>query len=434
MVDVVKPVSKNYGWVVLAVTFFAGFTAPANMAKVTALAPVVARVFNFDLAIISWVISLFFILGFVLAFPAAAIIKKLGIRKVISIAVLCGALGSLLGVVTTNFAVFMVSRVFEGAGMGIMGVAGASAIAPWFPKQKRGLALGLWAMWVALAMFVCPVIYGWISQSFGVFNPFEASMQALTSTVSVVWWGSFVFDVIILILFNFLYRDAPKGILEEEIAEEKLRITDVLKNKMLWALALIFLFDELAFMAVNGLFTTYLTGGSPSAPSPITLDMLHATLLASVAAILGTIMAPIFGKLSDVFKTRRWILFIALLGGVAYTSLVFTSSNINWYYFIVILGGIAGGGVPSVIWAATPETVKPELIPSANAFVAFTQNFGMFIGAIAMGNLTLSFGWVTASFALLVPCYVLCVIIHLVGLRKLDNKKSSVSPSQNFPN
>jgi MFS family permease len=419
MVDVVKPISKNYGWIVLTVTFFAGFTAPANMAKVTALAPVVSRVFNFELNIISWVIAVFFILGFILAFPAAAIIKKLGIRKVVSIAVTCGTLGSLLGAVSTNFPVFMLSRIFEGAGMGIMGVAGASAIAPWFPREKRGFPLGIWAMWVALAMFACPVLYGWISQSFGVLNPFEASMQALTSTVSTVWWGNFVFDVIILVIFNIFYRDAPKGIIEEEVANEKLQISDVFENKMLWALALIFLFDELAFMAVNGLFTTYLTGGSPTVPSPIALDMLPATLWASAAAILGTIMAPVFGKISDVLKTRKWMLFVGLLGGVAYTSLVFTSSNINWYYFIVILGGIAGGGVPSMIWSATPETVKPDLIPSANAFVAFTQNFGMFIGAIAMGNLTLSFGWVNASFALLVPCYVLCVIILLLGLRKL---------------
>jgi len=424
MGNVSKPVSKNYGWVVLAIVFFAGFTAPANMAKVTALAPVVSRVFNFDLGLVSWVIAVFFVLGFLLAFPAASIIKRLGIRKVVNIAVSCGALGSLLGVLSKGFGLFLVSRILEGSGMGIMGVAGASAIAPWFPKEKRGLPLGIWAMWVALAMFACPILYGWISESiFGVYNPLEASMDALKGTVSAVWWGNFIFDVVILILFNIIYKDAPRDLYgeneEEAAVSEQIRVSAVFKNSMLWALALIFLFDELAFMSINGLFTTYLTGGSPSAPSPISLDMFDATKWASTAAILGTIMAPIFGKLSDALKTRKWVLLIGLLGGVAYTSFVFTSSNINWYYWIVILGGIAGGGVPSIIWASTPETVKPELVPSGNAFVAFTQNLGMFIGAVAMGNLTLNFGWVTASYTLLVPCYVICIIILLVGLRKL---------------
>lgn len=394
------------------------------MAKVTALAPVVARFFSFDLDLISWVIALFYILGFLLAFPAAAIINKLGLRKAISIAIACGALGSLFGVVTNNFIVFMISRVFEGAGMGIMGVAGASAIAPWFPKERRGFPLGIWAMWVALAMFICPVLYGWISESMGVFNPFEASMESLSATISVVWWGNFIFDVIVLAIFNLFYRDAPPDFIEKEepvadVNMEKIRISDVFRNGLLWALGLIFLFHDLAFMAINGLFTTYLTGGSPTVPSPIALDMLDATVLASLAAIIGAIMAPVFGKISDALKTRKWVLLVALLGGVAYASLVFTSSEVSWYYWIVVIGGIAGGGVPAIIWAATPETVKPELIPSANAFVAFTQNLGMFIGAIALGSITLSFGWVKASFTLLVPCYIICILILFIGLRKL---------------
>ena len=56
----------------------------------------------------------------------------------------------------------MVSRFLEGAGMGVMGVAGASAIAPWFAPEKRGFPLGIWAMWVALAMCICPVLYGYV--------------------------------------------------------------------------------------------------------------------------------------------------------------------------------------------------------------------------------------------------------------------------------
>ena len=31
-----KSTDSGYGWAILAVTFLAGFTAPANMAKVTA--------------------------------------------------------------------------------------------------------------------------------------------------------------------------------------------------------------------------------------------------------------------------------------------------------------------------------------------------------------------------------------------------------------
>jgi MFS family permease len=426
----IKPVRQvAYGWVVLLVVYLAGLTPGANMAKVTALAPVVARVYDYQVDITGLVVALFFLLGFLLAFPGAGLVKKFGIRAIISSMIACGIIGSFLGAMFQgNFSIFLISRIFEGGAFGIMGVAGPSAIAPWFPKAKRGLPLGIWATWVALAMCVCPVIYGAVSDANGILDPFAADIAACNLTVQQVWWGNFAFDVVVLILFNVLYRDAKINLYNEDTVEDakgintKIDWVGIIRNPLLIALALIFLFDELSFMAINGLFTTYLTG---DAGSPIQLNMLDAALLASMAAILGAIMAPLFGWLSDVLKTKKWVLFAGLIGGVVFTSTVFTNilgasnENIMPFYFIVIFGGIAGGGVPSVIWGTMPNIVKPDQIPTANATVACSQNLGMLIGSLAMGNAVMGLGWSTASFAVLVPAYLICIVILLVGLRKL---------------
>ena len=431
MENTAKPIKQiAYGWVVLLVVYFAGLTPGANMAKVTALAPVVANVYHYDVGITGLVVALFFLLGFLLAFPGAGLVNKFGLRGVISAMVICGAIGSFLGAMFVDFNIFLISRIFEGAAFGIMGVAGPSAIAPWFPKAKRGLPLGIWATWVALAMCVCPIIYGAVSNANGILNPMEASYDISLLTVQQVWWGNFIFDVVVLVLFNVLYRDAKPNLYGEDTVEDskglstKIDWKAIFTNPLLIALALIFLVDELAFMAINGLFTTYLTGGG-GVPSPITLNMLDATLLASAAAVLGALMAPLFGFLTDVLKTKKWVLFAGLIGGVGFTALVFTNllgatnDNIAPFYFIVVLGGIAGGGVPSVIWGAIPNTVRPDQIPSANATVACSQNLGMLVGAVAMGNAVLSLGWTTASFVVLVPSYIICIIILFIGLRKL---------------
>ena len=82
--------SKNlpswYAWVVLAAVWLAAFTAPANMVKVTALAAPIMEWFAIDEASVSWVMSMFYIMGCVFAFPAAGIMKKLGMRKTVVIA------------------------------------------------------------------------------------------------------------------------------------------------------------------------------------------------------------------------------------------------------------------------------------------------------------------------------------------------------------
>lgn len=395
-----KSTDSSYGWVILAVTFLAGFTAPANMAKVTALAPVIAATFGFGPDVLGWVIALFYVLGFVMAFPTTGLINKLGIRNVVLIAIGCAIVGSVLGAVSTDATVFMISRVFEGAGMGVMGVAGASAIAPWFKPEKRGLPLGIWAMWVALAMCICPVLYGFLVDTLGM--PWQA-----------VWWGTVVFDIIVGVLFLALYREpANPQASEEELQERgKANFKRAYKNPALWGLALIFLFDEAAFMAINGFLTTYLT-------EQLATTLVFATGIASAFGVAGAVCAPLSGWLSDLLKTRKRILCFALVAGVAYTAVVFTCQDPNLYWGIMVLAGIAGGFVPSVIWQATPDTVEPDDVPAANSLVAFTQNFGMFIGAIFMGNAITAFGWATGSYVALVPCYVICLVIFLFTVRK----------------
>jgi MFS family permease len=430
MENSIKPVRQvAYGWVVLLVVYLCGLTPGANMAKVTALAPVVARVYDYQVDITGLVVALFFLLGFLLAFPGASLVKRFGIRIIISSMVGCGIIGSFLGAMFQgDFTIFLISRIFEGGAFGIMGVAGPSAIAPWFPKAKRGLPLGIWATWVALAMCVCPVIYGAVSDANGILDPFAADIAACNLTVQQVWWGNFIFDVVVLVLFNLLYRDAKVNLYNEDTEEDAKSIStkidwgSIIRNPLLIALALIFLFDELSFMAINGLFTTYLTG---DAGSPIQLNMLDAALLASMAAILGAVMAPLFGWLTDVLKTKKWVLLAGLIGGVLFTATVFTNilgatnDNIVPFYIIVVFGGIAGGGVPAVIWGTMPNIVKPDQIPTANATVACSQNLGMLIGSLAMGNAVMGLGWTTASFVVLVPAYVICILILFIGLRKL---------------
>lgn len=395
-----KGVDSGYGWVVLGVTFLAGFTAPANMAKVTALAPVIMQAFGFTPDILGWVIALFYVLGFVMAFPTTTLINRLGIRNVVMLAIGCAAIGSIMGAVTQDVAVFMVSRVLEGAGMGVMGVAGASAIAPWFAPEKRGLPLGIWAMWVALAMCICPVLYGFMVDTMGM-------------TWQSVWWGTLVFDVIVGILFFLLYAEPSHPQVSEDEKREQggAVFARAYKSKTLWALAIIFFLDEAAFMAINGFLTTYLT-------EQLAVTLVFATTISSAFGIAGTIGAPLSGWLSDLLKTRKWVLLFALICGVAYTAVVFTCGDPNLYWGIMILAGIVGGFVPSIIWQATPDTVEPDDVPAANSLVAFTQNLGMFVGAVAMGNAITAFGWGVGSYVALLPCYALALVVFFVGLRK----------------
>lgn len=393
-----QALTPRYAWVILAVTFLAGITAPVNMSKGTALAAVIMDTYDISASVLGWIIAMFYVLGFVLAFPSAKIIKALGNRKVISIALVFGAAGSLLGAAVHNLGVFMASRMLEGAGLGILGVAGASAIAPWFPAGKRGLALGTWSMRFPAATVLCPILIGWLVDARSV--PFTA-----------IWWGTLVFDLIALAVFNIFYREPAGAAAPGPGPGAGLNLRRVLKNKKLAALALAFFFCECASLGAAGFLTTYLQ-------KELGASLLFATTIVTLNGVVMALAAPLSGRISDVIGSRKCLL-AGFLVGIVHMALLF-NLRVPWLYYLLSLpAGIFGGGVPAIVWAVVPEIAPPEDLPAANAVVAFLQNLGMFLGVAVLGNVVAAAGWTAGTFILLVPCLVLCLVITLFGLKDL---------------
>jgi MFS family permease len=350
--------APRYAWVILAVTFLAGITAPLNMSKGTALAAVIMDTYGIDASVLGWIIAMFYVLGFVLAFPSAKIIKVLGIRKVISIALLFGAAGSLLGATVHNLAVFMASRMLEGAGLGILGVAGASAIAPWFPPSRRGLAIGTWSMRFPAASVLVPPLIGWL-----------VGVRSLPYTA--IWWGTLIFDLLALVVFNIFYREPEGAAVPGTGSGTSLDLRRVLKNKSLVALALAFFFCECASLGAGGFLTTYL---QKELGRHTPLCHLH---IITLNAVVMAVTAPLSGKISDALRSRKKCLIAGFVVGILYMSLLF-NLKVPWHYYpLSLLAGFFGGGVPAVVWAVVPEIVRREDLPAANAVVAFFQNLVM---------------------------------------------------------
>ena len=180
-------------WAVVFVVFMAGFCMPANMGETMWVAPLVMQAYGFGPDVLGWVNGVFYILGAVIAFPAASFVRRLGIRWSVTIALACGIIGNIIGILAGDVAILMVSRIIQGAGFGLMGVIGVTAITPWFPKERRGLPLGVWGAWVATANAVTPIIDGAVAEATGNFIS--------------VWWMLLVLDIIVLAMFLIVYRD-----------------------------------------------------------------------------------------------------------------------------------------------------------------------------------------------------------------------------------
>ncbi len=419
MNELAKSKGSGYGWVILIVALLAGITAPANMGKVTALGPVVMSQFGFNEAELGLVIALFYVMGFVMAFPTTGLINKVGFKGTVTIACVTGVIGCIMGALAIgNVPLFLISRVFEGVGFGIMGVCGSSCIAPWFKPEKRSIPLGFWASWVPITMCICPVLYGWIVAADGLNAPWVS-----------VWWGTMVYDIVAWALFMIFYRKPPKELAPEETADKpkvsKAVFKRAYKSKMLWGLAIIFFLDEAVYMAINGFLTTYLD-------VQLGTGLIFATTMASIFGLIAAIAPPIGGAIAQRLNCHRWLLLIALICGVILTATVFVLKDPNLYYIEAIVAGIVAGWVPGMLWQFAPNSVEnPDDVPAANSLLAFTQNIGMFIGAVFMGSAITAFGWTWGPYIAMLPFYIVALIIFFAfGLHKTMKLESRARAPQ----
>ncbi len=386
-------------WPVAIMVVLVGVCMPFNMGKAMFLGPVIMEVYGIGEAMLGLMISVFYLLGAVVAFPAAAFIKKIGPKNTILIAMGCSLVGNFVGALMPgSIPAFITARIIEGGGFGLMGVAGVPTISPWFPKEKRGMPCGLWAAWVAIALAVAPILFT------AIFNA--------TSNLMSVWYFCIAFNIVVLVLFLAIYREPSHPYIDEDekAGDTKMDYKAVFTNKAVIALAVTFFFGEGAFMGIQGFFNAYVA-------TEVNMPLMVGSILLSIMSFAGAFWGPIAGKISDKIGSRFKVLVLCQFAMLAYSAIVFSVHSLGGFVVVVILN-VLTTGITAMLWTATTEVVPSKLIPGATAALAFAQNVGMFIGSMGMGSVIQAVGYQMASWIFPVPCWILSIAVTWIVLRK----------------
>ena len=161
------PTVPPYAWVILTVAFIASVAAPLNQNKVSPLMPTLMDAFQITLSSAGLMMSVFAVTGFILALPAGIILQRVGPKVSATIAMACLVLGSALGAITLSYPIMLVSRVIEGAGLGLIAVIAPAVIAMWFPPEKQGAPMGIWATWVPVGTMIILLVGPAMSAALG---------------------------------------------------------------------------------------------------------------------------------------------------------------------------------------------------------------------------------------------------------------------------
>ncbi|MBN2503037.1 MAG: MFS transporter [Anaerolineales bacterium] len=389
-----SPVVPAYAWVILAIVFLASVCAPLNQNKVPPLMPILMDAFQLNLSQAGSLMSVFAITGLILSLPAGFILQRLGPKISGLIALSSLGFGAVMGAFAHNLAFLLAGRVIEGIGMGLIAVVAPATIAMWFPPEKQGIPMGLWATWVPLGnvtmLLVAPALataFGWQS----------------------VWWVGAGVTLVILVLYGFLVRVPP--VKAEDLEQQHFHLQfKALINRDVWLLGFMFACTTFTFMGINTFYPTYLSEVRG-------YNLQQASQIASISTGLVLISAPLAGWLSDKVGSRKLFFTFPYLILALMMLLPFNITGWQIYAYLIVLGCLAGA-VPTATFAAAPEVIgDPRLSGLALGIVMFGQNLGMVIGPLVFGGLVEKLGWAQAGY-LLIPVLLLGFILgRMVNIR-----------------
>lgn len=335
--------TPRYAWVIWLVTFLISFAAPMAQFKIVSIplyfiyVPGVspAGCFGLDASGFGMLMTMVSLIGIVLAFPAAFICRKLGLRNTIALSAVGVIVGGLIEIAGgNNVATMMVGRFLEGTGIGLAGVSAPTLITLWFPDKTRGVALGLWCCWVPLSItldsMICPPL-----------------------AAAIGWQGVFgvvvAFAVVALILFWVFYK-VPEGEGANYNVEGSFsECLALLKNPQIWLLGLVFL---VFIIGQTGIVNTYLPTFLQSA-QPVGWGWSEALAGTGLAIVTGiSIVANPLGGSVTARLPHRLKRIVPVAVAISYLIcfyLLFQNGNetLTWIGIVLmgICGGFGGGGL-----------------------------------------------------------------------------------------
>jgi MFS family permease len=388
--------TPGYAWIVLLAIYMATLAAPLNQTKVPPVLPLLRETFALDYGSAGQLISIFSVMAIVLALPAGFILQKIGIKVTGLISVGSLMIGSALGAMAGGAGMLFFGRFVEGIGMGLIMVAAPAAISIWFPAEKRGLPMGLWASSVGVgiiaAMNLAPKLvaaYNW----------------------QAVWWAGSAFAAIAFVFFGILFRMPKKEEIQQSPAQpavgspedKSVSLTKSMANSSLWMIAISFGMYNLTVMAWNNFYPDFLA-------TKRGFSLEDAGFTSSLLMLAGIFAGPIAGFISDRIGSRKMVILVPYI--ILTLLFLFPFTVTGWMIpGVMILAGITVGAIAPVTLAAVPEIMKkPETIGIGMGVAALCQNLGMYIGPALFGALLEITGWAAAGY-LMIPLCVIGVIV-----------------------
>ena len=150
---------RNIGWT-FAITSVALFMVTLDNLVVTTALPVIRRDLHASLSQLEWTVNAYTLTFAVLLLTGAALGDRFGRRRMFAVGLTIFTLASAWAGLATSATMLDIARAVQGVGGAIVMPLTLTILSAGVPKERRGLALGLWGGISGLAVAFGPLVGG----------------------------------------------------------------------------------------------------------------------------------------------------------------------------------------------------------------------------------------------------------------------------------
>jgi cyanate permease len=347
------------------------------------------------------------------------------------------ALGATVGALSQTAEVLIVGRVFQGAGVAVMGIVATTVVSMYFPRAKAGRPMGIWNLWyvtgAALAYVIAVPVATWLGGSAEAWHAW--------------WWFCAVCAYMALVVFAVFVKvpKVPKVTQRHsDLSKQNPKrafgvVVEGFKEPRMWLLGLTFGFLMFTSLCVLSWVPTYVQdietakfikeGMSAALAGEVAgADSGYLAALGFAASIpMSFITAYLLGKFTTI-RARKIMLVVASALGYLYAFAFLI--EFEWLPAWLVLLGIESGWTSGVVWSLVPMTMKSSrTIPTGFACIIAFQGLSNLLATPVVGYVIGSADvWTNvaplcaASATIGVAC---CLVYALTGRPSSDKKQTS---------
>ncbi len=366
-----KPEIKSLrnAWIMVVCAWLLGFAMYAPMLCIPPIAHIIHERLHVSNAAVGLLFAIPVTALIALAIPSGFLADRIGTQKAVGIGAVVMAAGSLLRGVSQGFSGLMVFTTLYGIGFSIIYPNLPKLVGLWFPREKVGLATGIYATGITTAGAIALAItLPWI---FPLTNSIQGTfvLWSLPAVAAAALWWLVAKD-----------RRTPAHPADRSATVIRTRLASysLWKDKNMWFIALLLFFNDVHFYTWSGW-------------SPALLMMKGASpeLAGFIASCRGWAGFPVIFLMPwasyKVGLRKPFMWGSALLLAFASWGALYIPVSLGWP--LMVLVGIATSGTFSMILALPLELLPNEYAGIATGTVLSIGYVGGLVGPWLTGRI-----------------------------------------------